>query len=96
MAAILIHHSKYLYRDGAIREMILWKLPAVTKSSSHGFKYRLFYGLKDGIPAIRYDNEKGKGDHRHIGNREELYHFKNVKTLIGDFLKDIKNKRRMN
>jgi hypothetical protein len=52
-------------------------------------------GVKDGTPVIRYDNEKGKGDHRHIRNREEPYRFKNVETLIADFLKDIENNRRM-
>ena len=39
---------------------LLWRLPTPTKNSPLGFKYRLFYGLKDGTPDIRYDNEKGK------------------------------------
>ncbi len=90
MVAKLIHHSKYLYRDGAIREMILWKLPKSADFEHQGFKYRLFYGLKDGTPVIRYDNEKGKGDHRHFGDREAAYYFKSVETLIADFLNDIK------
>jgi len=93
MVAILIFHSKYLYHDGAIREMILWRLPTPTKNSPHGLKYRLFYGLKDGTPVIRYDNEKGKGDHRHLGDKEEPYRFINVETLIDDFLKDITRTR---
>ena len=82
-------------RDGAIREMIHRKLSFRGKSTSHGFKYRLFYGLPDGTPVIRYDNEKGKGDQRHIGDREEPYNFRNVETLISHFLKDIEKKRRM-
>lgn len=93
MVAKLIHHSKYLYRDGAIREMILWELPTPTRFRRHKLKYRLFYGLKDGTPVIRYDNEKGKGDHRHFGDREEPYYFKNVENLMADFLKDIKTIR---
>jgi hypothetical protein len=93
MVAILIFHSKYLYHDGAIREMILWRLPTPTKNSRHGFKYRLFYGTKDGTSFIRYDNEKGKGDHRHLGDKEEPYRFINVETLIEDFLKDINRTR---
>jgi hypothetical protein len=73
--------------------MILWGLPTPTKNSPQGFKYRLFYGLKDGTPVIRYDNEKGKGDHRHLGDKEEPYRFINVETLIEDFLKDINRTR---
>jgi hypothetical protein len=49
--------------------------------------------MKDGTSVIRYDNEKGKGDHRHLGDKEEPYRFKNVETLIEDFLKDINRTR---
>jgi len=38
---------------------------------------------------VRYDNETGKGDHRHFGDREEPYGFKDVDTLVNDFLRDI-------
>ena len=38
---------------------------------------------------IRYDNETGKGDHRHIGGREEPYQFRGVEALVADFLRDI-------
>jgi hypothetical protein len=89
MAAILIYRDKYVYPDGAIREMVLWKLPGKPYKSSHNYKYRLYYGLADGRCLIRYDNETGKGDHRHIEDREEIYRFEDVETLVEDFLKDI-------
>jgi hypothetical protein len=92
MASKLIFHSKYLYHDGAIREMILWKL-TTSKNSPHGFKYRLFYGSNDGTSVLRYDNERGKGDHRHVGNREEPYQFTGIEQLVDDFLKDIERVR---
>ncbi len=38
---------------------------------------------------VRYDNETGKGDHRHYMEKEETYHFVDVETLIDDFQKDI-------
>ncbi len=94
MVAKLIFHSKYIYPDGAIREMILWKLPT-TKDSPRRFKYRLFYGLDDGTPVIRYDNERGKGDHRHVKNKEEPYYFIGIEQLVEDFLKDIERIRGM-
>ncbi len=69
--------------------MVLWKLPQKPTGSSHRFKYRLYYGLADGTCLVRYDNEKRKGDHRHISGREEKYLFRNVETLVSDFLGDI-------
>jgi hypothetical protein len=91
MAAILIYRSKYVYPDGAIREMVLWKLPKKMPKSSHRFKYRLYYGLADGTCLVRYDNETAKGDHRQIDDKEESYRFKDVETLVADFLRDIVN-----
>ena len=83
-----------MYADGAIREMVLWQLPEKTAEKPYGLKYRLYYGLADGTCAVRYDNETGKGDHRHRGDREEPYQFKNVETLVADFLQDIERARR--
>ena len=85
MPAKLLYHQKFLYPDGAIREMVLWQLPKPTKDRPHDLKYRLYYGLADGICMVRYDNETGKGDHRHEGNREEPYAFMDVETLVADF-----------
>ena len=94
MAAKLIFRSKYIFPDGAIREMVLWKLPKSMPKSIHRFKYRLYYGLSDGECLAKYDNESAKGDHKHIGDREEEYRFVDAETLVADFLKDIENIRR--
>ena len=88
MKAKLIFRYKAVYPDGAILEMVLWELPAKRDNSPHNFKYRLHYGLF-GKTLIRYDNEKHKGDHRHYGDREEPYVFKDVNTLRADFLRDV-------
>ena len=93
MAATLIFRAKYIYPDGAVREMVLWKLPKMMPRSSPGFKCRLYYGLADGTCLVRYDNETAKGDHRHIAEREERYRFRDVETLVEDFLKDIADSR---
>jgi Family of unknown function (DUF6516) len=94
MRARLLFRQKFIYPDGAIREMVLWQLPKATKDRPHGLKYRLYYGLADGTRQVRYDNETGKGDHRHYGMQEELYHFTGVETLVADFLADIARARR--
>ncbi|MBW2035767.1 MAG: hypothetical protein JRI94_19760 [Deltaproteobacteria bacterium] len=94
MQARLIYQEKFIYADGAIREMILWQLPKATSERPFGMKYRLYYGLADGTCAVRYDNETGKGDHRHIGDQERAYRFIDVETLVADFLADIEKVRR--
>ena len=38
---------------------------------------------------VRYDNERGKGDHRHYGEREEVYSFVSGVQLVADFLHDV-------
>lgn len=94
MKAKLIYREKYIYEDGAIREMVLWQLPGRTVDKPHGLKYRLYYGRPDGTCVVRYDNETGKDDHRHFGGKEEAYSFKGVEILVADFLRDIDRVRR--
>ena len=38
---------------------------------------------------LRYDNEAGKGDHKHIGDREFRYQFADVDTMLEDFHSDV-------
>lgn len=38
---------------------------------------------------MRYDNESGKGDHKHIGEKKTPYKFVNRDKLIEDFYQDI-------
>ncbi len=90
--AELIFRDKYIYVDGAIREMIIWKLPETDAERPHGLKYSLFYGYP-GSRLIGYDNELGKGDHRHYQDREEVYNFSSVEQLVTDFETDINQLR---
>ena len=88
----LLYRDKYIYSDGAIREMIIWQLPEGTEDRPHGLKYRLYYGYPDKC-LVRYDNERGKGDHRHYEDREEPYRFVSVYQLMRDFKADIERLR---
>ncbi len=94
MRAKLIYGEKFVYTDGAIREMVLWQLPKATTDKPYGLKYRLYYGLADGTCIVRYDNETGKGDHKHTRGHQEPYRFTDVETLVADFLNDIEKARR--
>jgi hypothetical protein len=68
-------------------EMVIWALPGPTSNRAHGLKYRLYCG-RDGHCLVRYDNEAGKGDHRHYGEIEEPYHFESLDRLVADFRND--------
>ena len=74
--------------------MVLWQLPQGSAAKPHALKYRLYYGLPDGTCVVLYDNETGKGDHRHFGGKEESYSFKGVEILVAGFLEDIERVRR--
>lgn len=75
-------------RGGRIIEVVVWHLSEPLPGSSHPYKYRLFYGGADGSCIVRYDNERGKGDHRHVGDLEEVYSFTTLRQLIEDFEAD--------
>ena len=90
MKATLILREKFVMPDGAIIEIVIWKLPKATPERPHGLKYRLFFGSPAGECLVRYDNEAGKGDHIHYGVKEVVYKFKSVQKLRLDFGRDVK------
>ena len=87
--ARLIRRRKRRYDDGMILEMVLWEVPAPVHGSRHRLKYSFFYGNENGR-LIGYDNEAGKGDHRHYGDRQEAYVFTTPEQLFEDFLSDVR------
>ena len=87
--ATLILHEKVVLADGAIVEVVVWRLPKSTADRPHGIKYRLYFG-RGGKCIVRYDNEVGKGDHRHVVGREMPYRFVSVAKLRRDFETDIR------
>ena len=66
----------------------LANLPGPVLGSLHQFKYRLFYGTA-ARRAVGYDNERGKGDHRHLDGVEEPYTFVSLDKLLTDFEVDV-------
>jgi hypothetical protein len=92
MKAALIFRLKHELDDGAIVEMVIWRVPQIVRGSHHGFKYRLYFG-KGGRRLVGYDNERGKGDHRHVLGREFSYRFSSPEQLVSDFLADVEDAR---
>lgn len=86
--AKLLYRIREAFGRGFI-EAVIWELPEPAKPSTHLIRYRLVY-IVQGERVVGYDNERGKGDHRHIVGRELAYTFVDVPTLLADFLKDAK------
>jgi hypothetical protein len=87
MTAELVHRTKDAFGKGFI-EIVIWRLTVPVPPSEHPFKYRLVY-IVDGQRLVGYDNERGKGDHKHIGKKEHPYSWVNPKQLMADFLADV-------
>jgi hypothetical protein len=91
--ATLVIRERVVYPDGAVVEMVVWRVPSPVKPSRHDFKYRLAY-VVGGERVIGYDNERGKGDHRHLRGIEQPYRFVSIERLLADFVGDVEAARR--
>lgn len=87
MKAELLMRERRVLEIGFI-EVIVWRLPEPLSGSTHSFKYRFAYVVESEC-VLRYDNEAGKGDHRHVGAEETPYAFVSVDQLLDDFLTDV-------
>ncbi len=69
-------------------DMKVWLVPQKVPGSDHMFKYSLAL-VSQNVCILRYDNEAGKGDHKHIGETEFSYVFNGLDALQADFWKDV-------
>lgn len=88
MKAVELLRTRIVYTEVAFAELVLWQLHRPVPGSVHSFKYRVAYVVR-GVCVLRYDNEAGKGDHRHVGGAESVYRFDGPDRLIADFQADI-------
>jgi len=89
MSAIALIRRRVVVAIDAFAEIAVWQVPDPIHPSRHYYKYRLAYVVR-GQCVLRYDNERGKGDHRHVGAKESLYLFSTPDQLMLDFDADIK------
>lgn len=92
MNAKLMLSERHTISEVSFVEMVVWQLPSSIPGSSHSFKYRLAL-VVNGICVLRYDNEAGKGDHKHKGEEEVAYEFVTPQRLLTDFWHDVDNWR---
>ena len=93
MPAELITKFKDVTPEGALIELVVWRLPQAVPPCHHPFKYRLVL-IVDGQRVIGFDNERGKGDHWHGKGGEQPYTFVDVEQLIEDFIGEVERWRR--
>lgn len=92
MKAELIHQFRNITDKGHLIEVVIWRVPDRVSPCAHPYKYRLVY-IVDNLRVIGYDNERGKGDHRHLEGIETPYEFVSIDQLIDDFIEDVERRR---
>jgi Family of unknown function (DUF6516) len=91
--AELRFRNRLVLSEAAFVEIAIWRIPRPLRGSHHAYKYRLAL-VSDGVCVLRYDNEDGKGDHKHVGDREIPYAFTDLKGLQANFWHDVEIWRR--
>lgn len=89
MKARLLLSRREQVSDTAFVDAVIWHVPKPVLGSRHRFKYRLAL-VVNGECVLRYDNERGKGDHRHAGDREEPIEFTTPEALFDAFEADMR------
>lgn len=82
--AVLMLRRRVYYENEDFADLVVWRVPSPVRGSLHVYKYRFAY-VEAGRCEIRFDNEAGKGDHKHIGSLELPYAFVTVQRLLQDF-----------
>ena len=92
MNAKLMLDERHIVAENTFVELVVWRLPTPLSGSPHIYKYRLALVI-NGRCELRYDNETGKGDHRHEGENETHYVFTTPQALLEDFWNEVDKRR---
>jgi len=95
MKAVALIRRRVVVANDAFVEIVVWRVAQPVPFSRHAFKYRLAYVVA-GQCVVRYDNERGKGNHRHFGTRQRAYGFTSPDQLMADFTADMARWNREN
>ena len=88
MPSQLIYQDKIQLTNIEFIQLVIWHVEPPVNGSSHNYKYRFAY-VKEGICRLRYDNEAGKGDHKHVGNKEQPIIFTHPIALKRSFFDEV-------
>jgi hypothetical protein len=93
MKAKLLQRNEVFVDQDLWAEIVVWVVPTPVRGSEHDYKYRFALIDKDRC-VLRYDNEAGKGDHKHLGEVEVPYVFRTLEQMQDDFWIDVEDYRR--
>ncbi|HET8790153.1 MAG TPA: DUF6516 family protein [Modicisalibacter sp.] len=88
MKAKLLLRERYQIATSSFAELRIWQVNQPVRGSKHEYKYALVYVVEEKC-VLRYDNEAGKGDHKHIDAEEVPYSFTTPAQLLADFWSDV-------
>lgn len=88
MKARLLLDERRPLRADAFVALRVWAVPEPLRGSAHRFKYALAL-VVGGVCVLCYDNEAGKGDHKHLGERELPYTFTTAEQLLKDLWQEV-------
>lgn len=89
LKAALVVRNRITHGEELFAEIVVWLVPEPLDGSAHTYKYRLAF-VAHGECVLRYDNESGKGDHRHARGSEARYRFSTLDKLFADFKRDVR------
>ncbi len=93
MQAELVLDERHDVSANSFAELRIWRVPKPVRGSSHVYKYGLAFVVAEQC-VLRFDNEAGKGDHKHIGAAEVPYLFVSPERLLADFWAEVDEWRR--
>jgi hypothetical protein len=88
MPARLLYRERRVIAEDRFVDLVVWQLPSAAPASRHRFKYRLAF-VVEGECVLRFDNEAGKGDHKHLHGLQQAYSFTTLERLMRDFWKEV-------
>jgi hypothetical protein len=88
MKARLLLRERQQVRADAFVSLLVWAVPEAVRGSAHTYKYSVAF-VVGGVCVLRFDNEAGKGDHKHIGATETPYRFTTPEQLLSDFWREV-------
>jgi hypothetical protein len=88
MRARLMLRERRIIGEDRFADIVIWQLARPVRGSAHAFKYRLAFVVNE-VCVLRFDNETGKGDHKHIGSKEVPYEFTSLDQLVTDFWNEV-------
>ena len=88
MDAELLFDDRLVLSDRAFVQIKAWRVPAPVRGSGHRLRYSFAFVVDDEC-VLRFDNEAGKRDHRHVDGIETTLEFEDLNGLLADFWKEV-------